>query len=126
MNLTVYFGATPFYFEPIVQFDPDLIVNEEYIGKYYSCELNVTYTIFEENGNLYLSYPNRLKIRLFPRQKDEFGNGYRTLYRFIRQENNKIDKLLVASEGIVKDIEFIRIEQFFTGIEFTDTIPKSV
>lgn len=110
VDMIVYFGANPFYFEPIVLTNPDLINNDDYVGKYYSSELNVTYTVFEENNELFLSYANNPKIKLLPRQEDEFGNGGRTSYRFKRHENNDIKKITVASNGIVTDIEFIRTE----------------
>jgi CubicO group peptidase (beta-lactamase class C family) len=107
-DLIIYFGATPFYFERINIIDTKQIHNNDYIGDYYSKELDVTYSIYEEKNKLYLSYRNNPKIELISGQKDGFGNGYRTNYLFIRDKNNKIVKLKVASEGTVKDIEFIK------------------
>lgn len=105
-DLLVYFGATPFYFEKITLIEPSEINYDDYLGEYYSKELDVNYKIYKEENDLYIAYPNNPKIKLISGQKDEFGNGYRTRYTFYRNENGTVDKLKVASEGTVKDIEF--------------------
>ncbi|MBX2841041.1 MAG: beta-lactamase family protein [Flammeovirgaceae bacterium] len=107
-DLIVYFGATPFYFERIKLVDPDHIKLEDYCGDFYSTELEVTYQVALKENQLYLSYPNNDGIPLVPGPKDEFGNGYRTKYAFSRNESNEIIKLMVASEGTVKNIEFLK------------------
>ncbi|WP_020529397.1 serine hydrolase domain-containing protein [Flexithrix dorotheae] len=107
-DLVVYFGATPFYFERITLVDPGQINLKEFCGSFYSAELEVTYQVSLEDNQLQLSYPKNEGIPLVPGPKDEFGNGYRTNYEFVRNQNNEIIKLLVASEGTVKDIEFVK------------------
>jgi hypothetical protein len=107
-DLVIYFGATPFYFERVKLVDPKQVKNKDYVGEFYSQELETTYDFFEENGQLYLSYPNNPKVKLIPGQKDVFGNGYRTKYSFFRDENGSISSMNVASEGTVKNIEFIK------------------
>ena len=107
-DLIVYFGATPFYFERINLIDPSHISLDDYTGDYYSKELDVSYKIIKEEDKLYLSYPNNLKITLSSGQQDEFGNGGRTKYTFFRDKNGVVNRMTVGSEGIVKDIEFIK------------------
>lgn len=105
-DLLVYFGATPFYFEKVTLANPSEIRYDDYLGDYYSEELDVTYQVYKEENNLFLSYPNNLKVKLISGQKDEFGNGYRTKYTFYRGVTGTVDRLKVSSEGTVKDIEF--------------------
>ncbi|MCH2199216.1 MAG: beta-lactamase family protein [Flavobacteriales bacterium] len=105
-DLLVYFGATPFYFEKVILAEPSEINNNDYIGDYYSEELDVNYKVYIEESDLFLSYPNNPRVKLISGQQDEFGNGYRTRYTFCRNENGTVDRLKVASEGTVKDIEF--------------------
>ena len=105
-DLLVYFGATPFYFEKVILAEPSEIFNNDYIGDYYSEELDVNYKVYKDKNDLFLSYPNHPGIKLISGQQDEFGNGYRTKYTFYRNENGTVDRLKVASEGTVKDIEF--------------------
>jgi CubicO group peptidase (beta-lactamase class C family) len=105
-DLVVYFGGAPFYFKRAIFIDLKDITLEEYTGKFYSKELNTSYTIFTENNNLYLSYKNHEHILLSPGQSDEFGSGNRILYTFERNRENKIEKLYVAAEGSIKDVEF--------------------
>jgi CubicO group peptidase (beta-lactamase class C family) len=108
-DMIVFFGGTPFYFKKIT--DNNLLNTnlKEFIGKYYSEELKVTYLIMEVNNNLVLNFTNNLDIPLLAVQKDEFGNGNRTLYSFKRNQNNQINKLIVASQGSISNIEFIKI-----------------
>lgn len=108
-ELIVYFGATPFYFERITLADVLKINLNDYTGQFFSEELNVNYHFYTENDKLYLDYPNNKKIELHPGQKDEFGNGYRTKYTFIRNKDNKVHKILVASEGTIHSIEFKKV-----------------
>ncbi len=105
-SLLVYFGGTPFYFKRVTWAKPSEINLVNYLGEYYSKELDVTYTVYKNEEDLFLSYPGNPKIKLIAGQKDEFGNGFRTNYSFYRNENEVIVGFKVASEGIVKDIDF--------------------
>jgi CubicO group peptidase (beta-lactamase class C family) len=110
ISMIIYFGGTPFYFERAEFIDPEKINLNDFPGNYFSSELNVSYRIIQENGNLFLSYPNNNMIELTAGQKDEFGNGNRVLYSFKRNENNDVTTLFVAAEGTVKEIEFIKTD----------------
>lgn len=105
-DLLVYFGATPFYFEKVKLVESSEINYNDYLGEYYSKELEVYYKVYQEENELFLSFPNNPKIKLKPGRKDEFGNGYRSRYTFYRDENGTVDRFKVASEGTVKGIEF--------------------
>ena len=80
----------------------------EFIGKYYSKELDVIYEFFETDEKLYLKYKNHDKIALETVQKDEFGNNDRTLYYFTRNSKNEIEKMLFSCDGSISEIEFVK------------------
>jgi CubicO group peptidase (beta-lactamase class C family) len=108
-DLLVDFGGAIFYFEKIdLAFNPNQNLNE-FVGNYYSDELNVNYSISIENNNLILDYPNNEGILIKEGAKDTFGANRRTKYNFIRSKNGEIISFLVASEGTVKDILFEKI-----------------
>lgn len=108
-DLLVDFGGAIFYFETIeLALNPNQNLNE-FVGNYYSDELNVTYSITIENDNLILDYPNNKGILIKEGAKDTFGANRRTKYTFIRSKNGMIMSFMVASEGTVKDILFEKI-----------------
>lgn len=84
-DLIVYFGGTPFYFKQAYNINVDKVNIKDYVGDYFSEELNVKYRLFIEEV-LYFSYPNNVKIKLNPGQKDEFGTGGRMLLSFNRSD----------------------------------------
>lgn len=104
-DLEVDFGGAKFYFEKVKLQNPELVNLNDFIGEYYSEELNVTYQLFVENETLFCQYPNNPKTKLVLGQKDEFGSQDRTRYYFNRDEE-KIIGFSIASEGTVKDILF--------------------
>ncbi|MGB0897330.1 MAG: serine hydrolase domain-containing protein [Flavobacteriaceae bacterium] len=108
-DLVVDFGGAKFYFERVQLEHPDAVNLNDYIGEYYSSELNVTYQVFIENQKMFLSLPNNPKVKLTLGQENEFGSGKRTRYIFKRDKNKVINSFTVASEGTVKDILFQKI-----------------
>ena len=107
-DLAIFFGGTPFYFKRAVFVKPEDVAIQDYIGSYFSEELNIAYSVFQEDQQLYLSYRNHPKIRLFAGQRDEFGANDRVLYHFERDQLGKVDRLLVSSDGSVQNIKFVR------------------
>ena len=107
-DLIVYFGGTPFYFSRATFIDPQDIDLNEYVGLYYSSELSVEYDIYSDGTHLLVNYPNHSEVKLFPGQRDEFGNGRRVLYHFERDKRDEVVNLYLSAEGTVKDIEFIK------------------
>ncbi|WP_338791621.1 serine hydrolase domain-containing protein [Bernardetia sp. MNP-M8] len=106
MDLTVNFGGGVFYFEKIDLFKKEKVNTNDYIGKFYSDELDVTYQIFQKDSKLILSFPNNENIQLSSRRKDEFGTNQRMRLSFQRNKKGKIDAFEVAAEGTVKEILF--------------------
>ncbi|MQP23928.1 serine hydrolase [Flavobacterium sp. LMO8] len=107
-DLVITFGGTPFYFKRAIFIDSKTVNVKEFVGKYYSEELDVVYEFFETDDKLYLKYKNHDKIALETVQKDEFGNNDRTLYYFTRNSKNKIQKMLLSCDGSISEIEFVK------------------
>ncbi len=107
-DLVISFGGTPFYFKRAVFVDSESVNTKEFVGKFYSNELDVNYNFYEKDGVLHLSYRNHDNIPLSTVQKDEFGNNDRTLYHFTRNDKNEISGMLLSCDGTVKEIEFIK------------------
>jgi CubicO group peptidase (beta-lactamase class C family) len=80
---------------------------QEYVGDYYSDELDFTYSFRVENGALVLDLRETLH-RLSPYAIDRFGWQGRKL-GFIRDKENKITGFALE-EGIVRNIKFTKIE----------------
>jgi hypothetical protein len=108
-DMAVDFSGAVFYFERVKLVNPSSVLVTDYIGQYYSDELEVTYSLFVEANQLFASFPYNKRIKLSPGQKDEFGSGNRTRYIFKRDHKNKITGFAIASEGTVKDILFKKI-----------------
>lgn len=110
IDLGVDFGGARFYFEKVELFPTEKFDKQEYIGEFYSDELDVTYRIFQDNNNLILSFPNNENIELSSRRKDEFGTNRRMRLSFQRNKKGKIETFKVAAEGTVKDILFEKVK----------------
>jgi len=85
----------------------------EYVGEYYSDELQVTYKVVLEKGKLYLrkGYGRvgnnfRSKDFLLPTITDQFNGGSISLH-FIRNSRNQIAEYTL-SVGRVKDLHYVR------------------
>ncbi|OIQ30444.1 MAG: hypothetical protein BM564_03500 [Bacteroidetes bacterium MedPE-SWsnd-G2] len=107
--LNVDFGGAQFYFEKVtLSGNPNSNVSD-FVGSYYSKELNVTYDLKVEDNKLVLNYPNSNNIILNEGEQDVFGSNRRTKYEFIRNNKGQVNRFLVSSEGTVKDILFHKI-----------------
>lgn len=106
--LIISFGGTPFYFKKAQFVKPETVKINEFVGTYYSEELNTTYTFFEKDNKLFLAYKNNENIALSTIEIDEFGNNARTSYQFKRNQNNQIVSMELSSEGTVKNINFTK------------------
>lgn len=107
-DLIISFGGTPFYFKKAQFVKPETVKINEFVGTYYSEELNTTYTFYEKDNKLFLAYKNNENIALSTIEIDEFGNNARTSYQFKRNQNNQIVSMELSSEGTVKNINFIK------------------
>ncbi|MCH2198590.1 MAG: serine hydrolase [Flavobacteriales bacterium] len=107
-DLLVDFGGATFYFERIELNPQPTTQLKDFTGTFHSKELNTTYQLHIEEGQLILQIPNRSPMALKEGQKDEFGANRRTRYTFHRNENGEVVSFEVASEGTVKGILFYR------------------
>lgn len=107
-ELVISFGGVPFYFKRALFVTPSEVKLEEYVGDYYSEELNVMYHFYSKDNQLFLDYMNNKEIALTPVQKNEFGNNNRTLYQFQKDKNNKVKSMKLSCQGAVKEIGFIK------------------
>ncbi|MBV6643399.1 MAG: serine hydrolase [Cyclobacteriaceae bacterium] len=110
IDMSVDFGGAEFYFEEIVLTERPNENLQDYVGEYYSDELEVIYELRMESDKLVLHYPNNCCYTLTEGQKDVFGANRRTKYAFKRDRKGNVISFTVASEGTVKDILFKRLD----------------
>ncbi len=83
-------------------FDITSVHNENFVGSYYSNELEVNYLITEKKGDLFLSVNQLEPEKLTPNDTDQFyGAGSLT---FVREKNVVVGFILDA--GRVKNLKF--------------------
>lgn len=78
----------------------------EYVGDYYSDELQATYKIIGEGGKLMLKRKNAPMLPLSPTFKDQFAAGPANV-SFIRNAQNRVSGFTVNA-GRVTNIRFVR------------------
>ncbi|WP_439185841.1 serine hydrolase domain-containing protein [Carboxylicivirga taeanensis] len=106
IDLQVDFGGAIFYFERIkLCKKPDYNL-AQYVGNYYSKELDVTYKLSVSDNQLFLNYPNNNDIILHEGEKNVFGANRRTKYSFLKNKKGEVTSFKVAAEGTVKNILF--------------------
>lgn len=106
IDLQVDFGGAIFYFERIKLCEKPNQDLFQYIGSYYSKELDVTYELSVSDNQLVLNYPNNKNIILHEGEKNVFGANRRTKYSFLKNEKGEVVSFKVAAEGTVKNISF--------------------
>jgi len=99
-------GEKPVTFEAIQPVSPTSTQLAEYVGDYYSNELQFTYKLVLEDGKLLFRHRNAPKKPLSPTLSDIFKVGYATIH-FIRDHQNKISAFTLSSER-VRNIRFVR------------------
>lgn len=105
-DMVITFGGTPFYFKHAKFIAADSVNLIDFVGNYYSEELDVTYHFFVEHNRLKLTYKGKKNISLNPVQLNEFGNNDRTLYQFTKDKTEVITRMLLSCDGAVKNIIF--------------------
>ncbi len=106
IDLQVDFGGAIFYFERIkLCKKPDYNL-AQYVGSYYSKELDVTYKLSISDNQLILNYPNNEDIILHEGEENVFGANRRTKYSFLKNKKGEVTSFKVAAEGTVKNILF--------------------
>jgi CubicO group peptidase (beta-lactamase class C family) len=104
-DMIIRFGGTPFYFKRAQFIDSKQVELSQYIGSFYSEELDINYHFSIDNNVLIVSFENRT-FSLKPIQANEFGNGQRTLYHFIKGSNGNVTGMLLSCDGTVNNIIF--------------------
>jgi len=99
-------GEKPVTFEAIQLASPTPAQLAEYVGDYYSDELQFTYRMVLEDGKLFFRYRNAPKKPLSPTLNDMFKVSYATIH-FIRDHQNKISAFTLSSER-ARNIHFVR------------------
>jgi CubicO group peptidase (beta-lactamase class C family) len=99
-------GEKPVTFEAIQLVSPTSAQLAEYVGEYYSDELQVTYKLVLENGKLFFRYRNAPRKPLSPTLSDMFKVP-RTTIHFIRDDHNRISAFTLSTER-VRNIRFVR------------------
>lgn len=90
----------------IEMWDPDARDLHEFVGRYYSPEVDTFYTVVLEDGRLVARHRRRSDLPLTPAERDGFGGGFPFLeVRFERGENGEITGFLVSA-GRMNDIRF--------------------
>ena len=110
IDMSVDFGGAEFYFEEIILTEDPNENLQDYVGEYYSDELEVIYELRMQSDKLVLHYPNNCCYTLTEGQQDVFGANRRTRYVFKRDRKGNVVSFTVASEGTVKDILFERLD----------------
>lgn len=105
-DMIISFGGTPFYFEHAKFIDAASVNAEDFTGDFYSEELDVNYHFYSEENMLKLTYKENESVTLKPIQLNQFGNGDRTLYHFVKDTNDKVTRMLLSCDGTVKEIIF--------------------
>ncbi len=97
--------------ERIPPFDPDAVRLEEYVGLYYSPELETSYTLAVEEDRLVARHIRHDPATLTPDSPDRFAGSefYLNQVRFERDEQGEITGLRV-SNGRVRHLLFERRE----------------
>ncbi len=99
-------GEKPVTFEAIqlVSLTPAQLA--EYVGDYYSDELQFTYRLVLEEHKLFLRHRNAPKKPLCPTLNDMFTVRGTTIH-FIRDHQNKVSAFILSSER-VRNLRFVR------------------
>lgn len=107
-DLIISFGGTPFYFKRAKFINPENVKVKDFVGDFYSEELNVVYHFKIKDDDLVLNYKGNKNIPLVPIQTNQFGNNSRTLYHFEKDHKGQVTKMLLSCDGNVSNIEFVK------------------
>lgn len=90
---------------------------QDLLGSYHQKELDETYRLIENEGELLLELPDTFekylnfnKVRLKPIAGDVFNTDRLGVVEFLRNENNKINGFKLNDVGRLRNISFIKIE----------------
>lgn len=99
--------SKPRLWERVPPFAPKPSELEAYAGTYHSEEIDMTYTVYAEEGRLKVHFRPAQRIELAPVYEDAFG-GNGNILRFTRDEAGRIDGFRVYT-GRVRHLRFVRV-----------------
>jgi uncharacterized membrane protein (UPF0182 family) len=99
-------GEKPITFEAIQLVSPTSTQLSDYVGDYYSDELQFTYKLVMKDGKLFFRHRNALKKPLSPTLKDMFKVSYVRI-QFVRDRQNRISAFNLSSER-TRNIRFAK------------------
>jgi CubicO group peptidase (beta-lactamase class C family) len=90
-----------------IDFEPDFVDLEQFIGSFYSEELSTEYIFKNESNVLFMTHPRLSKIALIPQRPDVFGSTSWSFSSidFIRDDKGKITGFY-ATNGRVRNLWF--------------------
>ncbi|UCF21314.1 MAG: beta-lactamase family protein [Gemmatimonadota bacterium] len=96
--------------EPAVAaaFDPAAVALDDYVGRYYSAELETAYSLVVGDDGLTAVHIRNEPIRLEPTGPDQFGGNFGQI-RFERDDEGTVARMLVSS-GRVRNLRFERVD----------------
>ena len=99
-------GRRPEFFSRVQLAPPKPEQLADYVGEYYSDELEVTYRLVLEDGSLYVRHRNAPNTALQPTVPDHFRvRGL--VISFARDQNRRVSSMSVNA-GRVRNIRFVR------------------
>ena len=91
-------------------FNPASVQLSDFVGRYYSAELNTVYEIVLEEGGLRARHPNLEDIVLIPYQTDVFSSAY-VFFQQARFERDSMGRVqgFGLSAVLMRDVRFERL-----------------
>lgn len=106
LRLTIQ-GQQPVVFEAVQMVSPNAAQLAEYVGDYFSEELNVTYAVKVEGDKLTFKMPRASQTPLAPTLKDSFNASGGLRFNFQRDRQNRVNGFTVSA-GRVRNLHFVR------------------
>lgn len=106
--LKIQGSGKPQRYQAVAAVAPSTKQVAEFAGSYFSEEIQATYRIVIEGGELRLKREQAQSITLFPTFADNFWNDKFGYFKFSRAADGKIDGLIITS-GWIRRLRFARI-----------------
>jgi CubicO group peptidase (beta-lactamase class C family) len=95
-------------YERAVEFDLQPSEFLEFIGEYYSAELDTKYIVTANDSVLFVKIPRNNKLEFYPFAKDEFSGNF--FIQFSRGKRNKVEGFYLTT-GRVRNLYFQKIKK---------------
>jgi CubicO group peptidase (beta-lactamase class C family) len=95
-------------YERVVEFDLQPSEFMEFIGEYYSSELDTKYIVTANDSVLFVKIPRNNKLKFFPFAKDEFSGNF--FIQFSRGKRKKVEGFYLTT-GRVRNLYFQKIKK---------------